>query len=209
MTSKEREALAAELEAARQARREEDARRVEARRAVTARDVAAGPLARALRLPRSTFLRALARGDLHAPDALTPGRHRRWKPRTALVIVHAAAMNDPDIRLVPFAASVLGVTLTPELLAAVREVVRAARSRGKPLLVEMAALPEAKDPALAPLFAAADEQGTPRWLALRCVLGTPCAMCGWPIEDGAPYDLADKGAAHPECSGYDRPAEGA
>lgn len=69
------------------------------------------------------------------------------------------------------AASVLGVTCSPELRAACRA-----------LLAGVAAA-EAWA-ALAPLAEAAERYDTPLDVVASCVLGPTCARCGMPIEEG-------------------------
>lgn len=96
-------------------------------------------------------------------------------------------------------ASVLGVKVCTFMVA--REVVELARHpRGGPFddegrrLVELFATESA---VLRPLLLAADEQKTPRYLAVFTVLGTACRACGWPIEGEHATD--DRGAVHPAC----------
>lgn len=97
------------------------------------------------------------------------------------------------------AASVLGVEVTPAMVHAARALVSQAKSVGaSPALPST--WPASTSPDLAPLLAAADVLPTPGPFAVLLLLGSPCAACGWPIEDGAPSTIRDGAHVHPECA---------
>lgn len=101
------------------------------------------------------------------------------------------------------AASVLGVTVTPEMVEAVRRIVTVPLEMGLDHVVvsRRAAL----EPSLAPILAEADKQASAARLSyvatmrkrarvVLCVLGTCCASCGWPIE--GEHIIGPKGQVH-------------